>query len=441
MEDIVDTFTVRVQGAAHPSKRSVKRFIKKMSNIVTEVKTRREVTKEINDIQKCVREVAELRDRYKKDGTIAPTKKTLVDPRITAMYTKVTELVGIDESKEEVIAMLTKGDAGQQESQIVVSIAGFGGLGKTTLARAVHAEIKGQFDCTAFVSVSRNVDAQKLLKDMLYQLDKTKFDDIHSKMLDEMLLIDEAIEFLKNKRYLIVIDDIWDKEPWDKVIRLALNENNMRSRIIITTRNIDVAEHVGGFYRLKPLSDESSKKLFYGRIFGSEDKCPNQFSEVSKKILKKCGGVPLAIVTTSSMLANKSDNIKEWNKVCDSIGSGLGGNNSSMDDMRKILLLSYYDLPSHLKTCLLYLSIFPEDYEIEKDRLIWRWVAEGFVQQPVGDQSFLEIGESYFNELLNRSMIQPGRDKDKLEGTPHSCHVHDTVLDLIISLSVEECFS
>ncbi|CAN6335183.1 unnamed protein product, partial [Urochloa humidicola] len=77
MEDIVDTFTVRVQGAGPPSKRSVKRFIKKMSNIVTEVKTRREVTKEIDDIKKRVKEVAELRDRYKKDGTIAPTKKTL----------------------------------------------------------------------------------------------------------------------------------------------------------------------------------------------------------------------------------------------------------------------------------------------------------------------------------------------------------------------------
>jgi disease resistance protein RPM1 len=108
--------------------------------------------------------------------------------------------------------------------------------------------------------------------------------------------------------------------------------------------------------------------------------------------------------------------------------------------MRKILLLSYYDLPSHLKTCLVYLSIFPEDYEIEKYRLIWRWAAEGFIQQDkkAGNQSFLEIGESCFNELLNRSLIQPalmGKD-----GEPHACRVHDAVLDLIISLSEEECF-
>ena len=123
------------------------------------------------------------------------------------MYTKVTELVGIGEAKEEVIARLTltRGDDDDDHKErIVVSIAGFGGLGKTTLARAVYDEIKQQFDCTAFVSVSRNPDTKKLLKDILYGLDsKNKFKDIHSKMLDERILIDKAIEFLKNKRYAL----------------------------------------------------------------------------------------------------------------------------------------------------------------------------------------------------------------------------------------------
>ena len=136
--------------------------------------------------------------RYKVDD-IAPTKKTHVDPRLEALYTMITELVGIGEAKEEVITRLANGD---QQETTVVSIAGFGGLGKTTLARAVHDEIKKEFDCTAFVSVSRNPNMEKLLKDILYGLDKEKFEDIHSKMLDERILIDKAIEFLKNKRYV-----------------------------------------------------------------------------------------------------------------------------------------------------------------------------------------------------------------------------------------------
>ncbi|KAG2630142.1 disease resistance protein RGA5-like [Panicum virgatum] len=436
MEDIVDTFMVDVEGPDPPSKRGAKKMLKKMIRKVTKAMARREVAKEIKDIKERVRELAERRDMYKVDD-IAPSKKTLVDPRLKALYTEATEIVGIEEAKEEVIAGLTEGDGGQQKK--IVSIAGFGGLGKTTLAKAVYDEIKGQFDCTCFVSVSRNPDAKKLLKDILYELHGGGHPGAN--LVEIKRLIDLVRDFLRNKRYLIVIDDIWDKEPWDKVIGLALMENNMRSRIITTTRIIDVAEHVGGSYRLKPLSDESSEILFYGRIFGSKDKCPRQFSEVSETILKKCGGVPLAIVTTSSMLANKSEDIRVWNDVCNLIGSGLG-RNSGMDDMRKILLLSYYDLPSHMKTCLLYLSIFPEDYEIKKDRLIWRWVAEGFVQQDqqaAGDQSFLETGESYFNELLNRSLIQPA-DMDDVDGTPRACRVHDTMLDLIISLSVEECF-
>jgi len=128
---------------------------------------------------------------------------------------------------------------------------------------------------------------------------------------------------------------------------------------------------VGCSYNMEPLPYESSKELFYGRIFGSEQKCPKKFVEISEEIIMKCGGVPLAIITTSSFLANKLENMKEWYEFCESIGSGLGGN-SDMENMRKILSLSYYDLPAHLKTCLLYLSVFPEDYEINSGRLIWR---------------------------------------------------------------------
>ena len=91
--------------------------------------------------------------------------------------------------------------------------------------------------------------------------------------------------------------------------------------------------------------------------------------------------------------------------VRDSIGLGVAKNHE-MEDMRKILSLSYYDLPAHLKTCLLYLSVFPEDYEINSGRLIWRWIAEDFVPPGEGGQSLFELGVSYFYELINRGLIQ-----------------------------------
>jgi hypothetical protein len=222
------------------------------------------------------------------------------------------------------------------------------------------------------------------------------------------------------------------------MIRYAFAENKLGSRIIATTRRIDVAEYVGGCYKMKPLTREESKILFYGRIFGSEGKCPPELSDAFEKILNKCEGVPLATITISSLLASKSINIKEWYNVAGSIGSIILKNSTEMENMRNVLLLSYYDLPARLKTCLLYLSIFPEDCEIGMHRLIWRWIAEGFFSEELVLDGLFKTGESCFHELIRRSMVQPVT----LEGTGlvYACRVHNMFHDLILSMSHEEQF-
>jgi len=240
-------------------------------------------------------------------------------------------------------------------------------------------------------------------------------------------------------RYLVIIDDIWEISNWD-MIRCALPDNSVEYRIITTTRIFKVAEEIGGPYKLKPLSLENSRILMYARIFGKEDKdkCPDeQLEEVSNRILKKCDGVPLAIITIASLLVSKGRNKLDWYDVCNSIGTGLQKDNT-IENMRKVLSLSYYDMPAHLRSCLLYLSMFPEDYNIRKDRLIWLWIAEGFIQPKNEEKGLFGQGENYFNELINRSMIQPMYDTCRSKVV--ACRVHDMVLDLIYSISSEENF-
>ncbi|CAL4991206.1 unnamed protein product [Urochloa decumbens] len=446
IEDSIDTFMVRDTANESSKLHGIKKFVDRSVSLFRKAKTRHGIATEITEIKSRVVEVHERHRRYEVNIVTDKHATPTVDTRFLARYTKITELVGIDKARDELITKIVKEEyqASMQQGKII-SIVGFGGLGKTTLANAVYEKVKAQFVCCAFVSVSQTPDLKKVFKGILYQLDKEIYQKINEQQLDEGQLINELREFLQPKRYFIVIDDVWDISVWT-MIKCSLPDNDAGYIVITTTRISDVAEKIGGAYKLKPLSLDNSRKLLYRRIFGNEntdnneemEKCPNdELSEVSDRILKKCAGVPLAIITVASLLTCKARNKIEWYNVYNSLGTGLE-NSLDVENMRKILSFSYYDLPSHLRTCLLYLSLFPEDYKIEKDRLIWMWIAEGFIQCEKQGKSLFELGESYFNDLINRSMIQPIYDSDT--DLICECCTHDMVLDLICSVSYEENF-
>lgn len=190
-------------------------------------------------------------------------------------------------------------------------------------------------------------------------------------------------------------------------------------------------------YRLKSLNDHDSRRLLFSRTFSPNRDCPSQLKEVSADILKKCGGLPLAIITVASLLANLPTSEKEdWEKIKNSLGTEYG-TNLTLAGMRQILSLSYKNLPHQLKTCFLYLGIYPEDYIIQRDDLVRQWVAEGLVSNS-GRQDAEDLAKNYFNELVNRSMIQP--EETDYNGELLSCRVHDMMLDLILSKCTEDNF-
>uniref|UniRef100_A0A0E0ICA7 Uncharacterized protein n=1 Tax=Oryza nivara TaxID=4536 RepID=A0A0E0ICA7_ORYNI len=261
---------------------------------------------------------------------------------------------------------------GDDEQQLkVASTVGFGGLGKTTLANEVYRKLDGHFHCRAFVSVSQRPDITRLMSKVLSEL--TGQYNLHIGELDNLLKV--IREYLQDKRY-----------------------------------------------------------LFMCRIFGTGEACSEVFEEISGDILKRCGGLPLAIMSISSLLAGQSKT--KWEYVRNSLGS-MFERNPTLEDMKHILDFSYRNLPQHLKTCLLYLSIYPEDHTIERNDLVRQWMAEGFISRTHGLDSE-DVAQSYFNELINRSMIQPVQVDYNDEVL--SCRVHDIMLDFIRSKSAEENF-
>ncbi|CDP20972.1 unnamed protein product [Coffea canephora] len=353
--------------------------------------------------------------------------------RDDALLVEEAKLVGIDQPKQHLISKLLEGHDHQLK---VVSVVGMGGLGKTTLVKKVHEDpdVRKHFPVRAWVTVSQTCDFPKLLKDLIRQLYEELKESvpgsIESKTTAELKKI--VKDFLqKAGRYAIVFDDVWDVEFWNE-IKFALPEGNYGNRVMLTTRNADVAasctESQDCVYRMKPLSNEDSWTLFCNKIFKG-NRCPAHLMDVAKAVLDKCDGLPLAILAIGGLLASKDvSRIDEWEMIQHSLGGKL-------ERVKRILSLSYNDLPSHLKPCLLYLTIYSEDYPINCHMLILLWIAERFVEWRDG-MSIEDVAWAYLSELINRSLIQV--TKVFYEGTPHTCRIHDLLREVMLIKSREQ---
>ncbi|XP_066338721.1 disease resistance protein Pik-2-like isoform X1 [Miscanthus floridulus] len=307
------------------------------------------------------------------------------------------DLVGIDCHRERLVNILTEDGATSSQQLKVVAIVGDGPLGKTTLAKVVYDNIAPQFDLKAWVTVSNRSDIINILRSMLQQITQ---DDQHGDFeeMDPKQLIDKIRKTLKVKRYLIVVDNILD-EPECELLKCALIDNNYGSAVLMTSRKRGhIAYFVGSVHELQPLSDVDSRKLLYKRLFGSEDKWPSsELGEIYEKFLERCDGMPSTIITMSRLLADKRSMTRdELYAFYASIYSGLLFDQTIG-----------HDLP-HLKTCLLYLSLFPKGCEVNGEHLIWKWLAEGFIHEKESEgRTSQELGGLYLKELLKRDLIQP----------------------------------
>ncbi|KAF7126667.1 hypothetical protein RHSIM_Rhsim11G0186800 [Rhododendron simsii] len=449
-EDVIATFVIKV---ALMRRGRIHHMLRRYFCIFSESRARHTVGLEIEYINKKITDLTRSLQTYDIQPTIAlgESSRTETVQRLRRSYTHVVEedSIGLDEDVKTVVDHLVN----EMKNCRVVSIWGMGGLGKTTLAKMVykHIDVRHHFDCFAWAYISQQCKTREVLEEILIQLTSAEREGREKvRRMMHAELVGELYQAQSRMKCLVILDDIWDVEAWNS-LSPAFPHKKAGSKILLTTRISEVASFADErcLHKLRHLTEPESWELFQKKARLKSDVTEfilsPEMTVLGEKMVKHCGGLPLAIVVLGGLLATKRT-LGEWEMVSRNVDYLMKGNCQGGVPVKIVLELSYNDLPYHLKACFLCLSDLPEDEDIRPIKLIQRWMAEGFVSLPVHarvgeveDVTMLDVGMSYLDELSQRCMIQVGQ-LAKYSGGVKFYRLHDLVRDLCLLKAQEENF-
>ncbi|XP_012700956.1 putative disease resistance protein At1g58400 isoform X2 [Setaria italica] len=323
-----------------------------------------------------------------------------VDTRKKTLDAGEGQIVGRTEEKEKIIAALCT-----KEKIIVLPIYGIGGIGKTTFAKLIYEDTMFKYFSRAWVYVSPRFDLNKIGNSVISQLSvkESKTNEKHE--MDNILT-----KILSNKKILIVLDDLWEDNPFqmkDLKAMLSLGDKN-NIIVLVTTRSEHIAKNICVTlkpYKIRPLTNDMCWDIIKQRSHFETRDDREELMGIGREIALKCGGVALAAQSLGYMLQSmKSD---EWEKVKenDIWNEYISKDGSSPNHVLASLKLSYSSMGPCLTSCFTYCAVFPKGHKIVKDDLIHQWISLGFIK-PKKILSPTQLCEKYIVQLLGLSFLQ-----------------------------------
>ncbi|GJZ71217.1 putative disease resistance RPP13-like protein 1 [Tanacetum coccineum] len=377
-----------------------------------------EIMKKLNNLAEQKNSLRLINDNVER-SSVEPSRRleetSLVDE---------SRIVGREGDKETLVGILLENESCKKNVS-VVSIVGLGGIGKTTLAQVLYNEdkVKDHFELMAWVCVSDEFDVFNISKAIFQCVDGRNSNFANLNLLQEALK-----QKLSKKRFLFVLDDVWNEnyKEWE-LLQRPFVVGAPGSKVVVTTRKTSITSVMDCVqaYHLDLLSNEEAISLFAQHALGEQnfDKHPT-LKIHGEGIVKKCDGLPLALITLGRVLRAKTNN-EEWEELLNNELWNL----PNEGDILPALKLSYYDLPLHLKQIFAYSSLFTKDYVFNKDELVLLWMAEGFLYRSNSSKTMESLGYEYFEELKSRSFFQhSAKEKSRYI-------MHDLINDLATSVA------